>query len=266
MKDVCYIAAFPKSGITYLNFMLFHILFDRPDDTGRIDSDYIFDLHESLSRVPAPGQTPCYTKIHFAYGPNLPLRQRANRVVYLLRDPIDVMMSVWDFKHLLGEDGLLDASPAQEAAIFQRFCQHWLTTGGMIYPWAGSWKSNATSWLDQTELPRLVVRYEQLKARPSEELRRIIRFLGRDASEERIRAAVEAGKPDNMRKIEADEIKRGTSGVFYRPALARGYSRGYRFVGRMHGGSSDKVLTPAARQYAGEVFGPVMERARALAG
>ena len=26
MKDICYIAAFPKSGITYLNFMLFKLL------------------------------------------------------------------------------------------------------------------------------------------------------------------------------------------------------------------------------------------------
>ena len=40
MKDVSYIAAFPKSGITYLNFMLFHILFDRPQDVRLIDSDY----------------------------------------------------------------------------------------------------------------------------------------------------------------------------------------------------------------------------------
>jgi hypothetical protein len=31
----------------------------------------------------------------------------------------------------------------------------------------------------------------------------------------------------------------------------------------MHGGSSEKFLSPAGRQYAKEVFGPVMERARA---
>ncbi len=45
MKDVTYIAAFPKSGITYLNYMLFHLLFDAAQDVERIDSDYIFDLH-----------------------------------------------------------------------------------------------------------------------------------------------------------------------------------------------------------------------------
>jgi len=265
MKDICYIAAFPKSGITYLNFMLFHILFDRPQDAARIDSDYIYDLHESLNRVPPAGDVPRYVKIHFPHSASLPLRQRASRTVYLVRDPIDVMMSVWDFKHLLGEDGLLDASEADEAAKFGVFCKQWIATGGMMNPWIGSWRGNVASWLDQTELPVLVVAYERLKAQPFEELRRVIRFLGREATDQAIHAAVDAGAPDNMRKLEAAEIETGRSGVFYRPGLARGYSHGYRFVGRMHGGSSERVLTPEAQQQARQVFGPLMARASAMA-
>lgn len=265
MKDISYIAAFPKSGITYLNFMLFHVLFDRPQDARLIDSDYIFDVHESLGRVPAPGGVPRYVKTHFPYSSRIPLLPRASRAVYLIRDPVDVMMSVWDFKHLTGDEGLLEASPAHRAALFQRFSQHWVTTGGLIYPWAGSWKDNVASWLDQTELPVLVVRYEQLKANPAGELVRILAFLGREAGDQRIAAAVEAGRPDNMRKLESDEVANGVAGVFYRPELARGYAQGYRFVGRMHGGSSDKFLSPAGRQHAERIFGPVMERARARA-
>jgi Sulfotransferase domain len=261
MKDICYIAAFPKSGITYLNFMLFHLLFDRTQDVRLIDSDYIFDVHENLARVPPPGESDHYVKIHFPFGPQIPLRQRAARAIYLLRDPIDVMMSVWDFKHLTGEEGLLDASPNDRQALFQRFCQHWLSTGGLVYPWAGSWRDNVASWLNQKELPLLVVRYERLKADPTRELRRILRFLGRQASEARIAAAIEAGKPDNMRKLETEEVKAGVSGIFFRPGLARGYAQGYRFVGRMHGGSSEKILSPAARQYAAQIFGPILAHA-----
>ncbi len=263
MKDICYIAAFPKSGITYLNFMLFHLLFDRPQDIRLIDSDYIFDVHESLARVPPPSQVNRYVKIHFPFGPQIPLRQRAASAIYLLRDPIDVMMSVWDFKHLTGEPGYLDVREGQREALFQKFCQNWLSSGGLVYPWAGSWRDNVVSWLDQTELPLLLVRYEQLKADPGGELRRILRFLGRQTGDARIAAAIEAGKADNMRKLESEEVKTGTSGIFYRPGLARGYAHGYRFVGRMHGGSSEKVLTPAARQFAAQVFGPILAHANA---
>jgi sulfotransferase family protein len=261
MKDICFIAAFPKSGITYLNFMLFHLLFDRPQDVRLIDSHYIFDLHESLARVPPQGGTEQYVKVHFSFGSQIPLRDRASRAIYLLRDPIDVMMSVWDFKHLAGEQGLLDAPAADRQALFQRFCQHWLSSGGLIYPFAGSWRDNVASWINQEELPLLVVRYEELKANPTMELRRILRFLGREVSEQRIAAAVEAGKPDNMRKLESEEVKAGVSGIFFRPGLARGYAKGYRFVGRMHGGSSEKILSPAARQYAAQIFGPVLAHA-----
>src|SRR6516164_2935200 len=264
MKDICYIAAFPKSGITYLNFMLFHLLFDQPKDVRLIDSDYIFDLHESLDRVPPPAEMNRYVKLHFPFSSELPLRHRAARAVYLLRDPIDVMMSIWDFKHLTGEEGLLEASPGERAARFEIFGQQWLSTGGLIYPWAGSWRDNVASWLNQKELSLLVVRYEQLKMNPAEELRRILRFVGRQANDERIATAVEVGKPGNMRKLEAEEIKHRVCGVFYRPALARGYAHGYRFVGRMHGGSADKVLSPEARQYANQIFGPLLDYARQM--
>jgi hypothetical protein len=266
MKDISYIAAFPKSGITYLNFMLFHVLFDRPQDASRIDSDYIFDVHESLARVPPPGQESRYLKVHFGYGPAVPLRERANRAVCLVRDPIDVMMSVWDFMHLTGGGGLLNASPAEHETQFNRFCHHWIVTGGLQFPWAGSWVDNVGSWLAAPDFPVLVVRYELLVKQPREQLLRVLKFLGREAPEERVTVAVEMGNVENMRKIESDEISNRVSGIFYRPSMAEGYARGHRFVGRLNRGSAEKVLNPAARQQADLIFGPTLRRVDARAG
>jgi hypothetical protein len=50
VKDISYLAAFPKSGITYLNFMLLHILFDRPQDARLIDGDYISRSYPTPAR------------------------------------------------------------------------------------------------------------------------------------------------------------------------------------------------------------------------
>ncbi len=262
MKDVSYIAAFPKSGITYLDYMLFHLLFDAPQDVEHIDSDYIFDLHESLGRVPPPGDTPRYVKIHFGFGPGLPLLNRAACAVYLVRDPIDVMMSVWDFKHLMGEDGLLRSSEAERQAKFAAFRQRWLSTGGAEFAFAGSWVQNVRSWLEQTSLPTLVVRYETLKSAPAAELERVLAFLGREASAERIARAVAAGSVENMRGHESREIANRQTGTFYRPALAAGYAQGYRFVGRINQNSYDKVLSAAERGLADKIFAPVLAKVR----
>jgi hypothetical protein len=262
MKDVTYIAAFPKSGITYLNYMLFHLLFDAAQDVERIDSDYIFDLHESLARVPPPGGTPRYVKIHFGFGPGLPLLGRASRAVYLVRDPIDVMMSVWDFKHLTGEEGLLRSSETERQAKFAAFRQRWLSTGGAEFAFAGSWVQNVRSWLEETSLPLLVVRYETLKNAPASQLERVLKFLGRPASAERIAKAVAAGSVENMRGQESREIANRKSGTFYRPFLAAGYAQGYRFVGKINQNSYDKVLSPAERGLADRIFAPVLARVR----
>src|SRR5206468_7191085 len=63
----------------------------------------IVDIHENLARVPPPQARRHYVKTHFAFSDALPLRERADRAVCLVRDPIDVMMSIWDFLHLLGD-------------------------------------------------------------------------------------------------------------------------------------------------------------------
>jgi hypothetical protein len=265
MADIVYSAAYPKSGITYLNFMLFHALFDAPGDAARIDSDYIIDIHENLARVPAADGRRHFVKTHFSYDPAMPLHERAERAICLVRDPIDVMMSIWDFIHLMGHPSLLDGAAAEKEAIFRNFVARWVTTGGDQVAGAGTWVSNVTSWLDQRSLPVLLVRYEGLRADPVAQLARICTFLGAAVPPERIVDAAHRSAAGEMRKQEQREIDSKQAGAFYRPELETGYSRGFRFVGRLNQNSYDTVLTDAERREADRVFGPVRARVAILA-
>jgi hypothetical protein len=175
------------------------------------------------------------------------------------------MMSLWDFQHLTGGAGLLDASAEERQKKFESFSRHWITTGGLFYPFAAPWLVNARSWIEQRELPVLVVGYSRLRAQPAAELARILKFLGREASQERIARAAEAGRADNMRKLENDEVAAGQAGIFYRPELAKGYAKGHRFVGKLHEGSASKVLNAEARTYVEKAFGPTRSRLLELA-
>jgi hypothetical protein len=258
--DIVYSAAFPKSGITYLNYMLFNALFDEPRDPARIDSDYIIDIHEHLARVPAPQTGRHYVKTHFAYSAALPLRERADRAVCLVRHPIDVMMSIWDFLHLLGDPTLLGASEEVKDQIFRGFAQRWVTTGGDQMPVAQSWVANVSSWMDQRAMPVLFVSYESLKADPAAHLDRVLAFLGERVTEDRIELAVKQSSVDAMRQQEQREIDTKQPGAFYRPRLEAGYQQGFRFVGRLNANSYDTVLTQDERGMADKVFGPVLER------
>src|SRR5260370_13142024 len=105
-RDVNLVTAYPKSGITFLSHLLFRALFERPDDWSNLHKDYIIDIHQHPDRFTIGEGGPFYVKSHFAFGPVLPLRARARRAILLVRDPIDVMMSAWDYKHLTGEGNL----------------------------------------------------------------------------------------------------------------------------------------------------------------
>jgi hypothetical protein len=259
-SDVSFITAYPKSGITFLSYMLFHALFERSDDRREIRRKYIIDVHKYLDLVPQPGTGRHYVKSHFAFGPALPLRDRARRAVLLVRDPIDVMMSTWDYKHLTGEGNLPALSEAERAVAFRDFVGNWISTGGLAYQWADSWRNNVNSWLDQREIPLLVVRYETLKASPEGELARITKFLDCPVRAERLAAAAEFGRVDNMRQQEAVEVREGIEGAFYRSAFAAGYNKGYRFVNRLHQNAYRTVLDDAQRAWADAIFGPTLDR------
>lgn len=265
MNDVVYSAAFPKSGITWLNYMLYHALFDAPREPARIDSDFIVDMHEHLARVPSaqPGRR-CYVKTHFGFSPALPLLARAERAVCLVRDPIDVMMSVWDFQHLMGQPELLSASQVIKDRVLRAFAQRWVASGGDAMPFAGTWVANVSSWMDQTALPVLFVRYERLKAQPAAQLARILHFLGAQASSARIDEAVQASSVQAMRQQEQHEIDTRQPGAFYRPQMEMGYQQGFRFVGRLNAGAYATVLNGEEQTVADRVFGPVLERLEKL--
>jgi hypothetical protein len=265
MADIAYLAAHPKSGITYLNFLLFNALFDEPRDPARIDTDYIIDMHEHLDRVPPPGPGRRYVKTHARYDPAMPLRARADRAVHLVRDPIDVMMSLWDFMHLLGQPALLDAAEPDRERLFRGFAQRWVTSGGdQIGP--QTWVASVTSWLDQRDLPVLFVRYETLKADPVGQLARVCAFLDVAVTPARLELAARQSSVEAMRAQEQRELATKQPGAFYRPELETGYGKGFRFVGRINSGSYATVLTDAERREADRVFGPVLARVAARAG
>jgi sulfotransferase family protein len=253
-RNVNFVTAYPKSGITFLSHMLFRALFEQADDTLKINSDYIIDIHQYLDRVIPDESRLFHVKSHFAFGPDLPLRGRARRAILLVRDPIDVMMSSWDYKHLTGEGDLHLVSEAVRAPLFRRFVADWISSGGQAYQWTDSWVNNVNSWLDQQEIPFLVVRYEALKAGPAEELRRIMAFLDRPVAQERVLAAVEFGDVNRMRETEERAIAAGGAGLF------AGYDKGYRFIGRLHQNAYRTALDDEQRDLADAVFGPTIDK------
>ena len=87
----------------------------------------------------------------------------------------------------------------------------------------GSWSGHVGSWLDQSGLPCLLVRYEDLKADTTSVLADVIRFCGFSPDERKLQAAVEQSRFEKLREKEASsgfkEHSPQAPGRFFRKGL-----------------------------------------------
>jgi hypothetical protein len=128
-------------------------------------------------------------------------REATERVIYLVRNPRDVIPSAERMLHL---------DPEHRAAYARHFIDH----RGLV-PWQrtgyGLWPDSVLEWTSPERLRRhfpnaevLVVRFEDMKRDTAGSLHTMVDFLGfdREVDPERVRRAVENSSLDKMRDAE----------------------------------------------------------------
>lgn len=254
MQGVTSLSAFPKSGVTYLSFLLFHSIFPEERDIHGLERKYILDIHAYPNATFGDPQAPRLIKSHFPYNPNIPSVRLTSKAIYLMRHPIDVMMSAWDYQHLLNGS----ATPDTRSPAFRAYVCAWLASGGLGFPQFGSWTQHVRSWLGQSNIPVHLVTYENLVDNPERELQSIIDFIGISIPAERQRLAIERSSMKSMAAVESRELEKRIDGIFFRSGLSTGYGQGHRFVNKGYRNSYEAVLSPAERALADRVFGGEM--------
>ena len=181
--DDLFLVSYPKSGNTWMRFLLANLL--RITDAGA--SDQPIDFHSAVRYVPeyelhtdevdlAP--RPRILKSHTTFNHRFP------RVVYLVRDPRDVYVSYYHYmrKRIPGEMDI----------------RSFIRMDG-LHP--SHWHEHVAGWVDQPNV--LVIRYEDMIDDTSEQVRRFLRFWdARSFSDDQITDAVERSSFSNMKQIE----------------------------------------------------------------
>jgi hypothetical protein len=175
-RDV-FVLSYPRSGNTWVRFMLAHLVLGREPSF-----DDVFSHIPPVGRHRgAPGVLPDGGRLIKSHErPAPPHGSSYRKAVYLVRDGRDVSVSYyyWYLQNALYEgpfDGFLRLFLAGRLDGF------------------GAWHEHVRSWL--TSAPAranalLVVRYEDLVARPTENLGRIAEFVGLEATREQLEDAL----------------------------------------------------------------------------
>jgi muconolactone delta-isomerase len=219
-----FFASYPRSGSTWLRFLLFGSLVGEPSGFSSVNlaiPDVKVHKH-GLPLMPGGGRL---IKTHEVFHPEY------RKAVYLVRDPRDVALSEYAYQTSLG----------LVTAELDNYLRMFVTQA--VNPFA-SWRAHVDSWLSaplgQGQL--LIVRFEDLRADPFKIVVQIVEFLGLTPDEVRIRAAIANNTVERMRAKEKETPQR---------ASARG-----RFIRSGSAGGWRGVLTPAQvqlfRQHTGD--------------
>lgn len=266
-RPLVWLASFPKSGSTWVRFLLHHLFHGLPPSSAALDHR-LPSLHgdrEAPAVAVGRGGVVLTHKAADAHHARWPSGVAA---VHLVRHPIDVVMSDMRFFVMtqlagyLAQDGRADQPP--RPGDVQALAQLFLTSvvQGRATPQrrelgVGTWDHHTTTWLDHPHRG-LLVRYEDLRTDPHGQLRRVLDALSLPLPEARIQSAVAACSVQAMRAMQEREIRDQVPGRFYDPAHAAGYKAGLRFVGPAK--VADLSLPEGIRATLARLYAAPMER------
>ena len=190
--DDTFLVSYPRSGNTWTRFLIANLVYPDKDvsflNIERLIPDTSSQSNRAMRRTPRPR----LIKIHEYFD------HRCRKVIYIARDPRDVVLSYYDFqrKYRHFEDGY----PLER--YVDDCIQGRLSSAG----W-GTWGENVASWLYTRGKTKgfLLLRYEDMMEDPARELTRVAAFLGIDADPARIQNAVDKSSADRMREMEKRE-------------------------------------------------------------
>ncbi len=199
----------PKSGNTWLRTLLsrlYQVRFGMPSDFT-VKTDELAQQHPLAPRLLATSGVHSYEGVvgeALSEGaPDSPLRRKP--VVFLARHPCDIAVSWYHqftkrqsaYKRELILAWLGRDIDPREVELWD-FVRHSGLGVPMLIDYLNTWERRVS------QLPRgILVRYEDMRADPVPELRRITRLMGEEFSDKELEAAAAWGSFENLRKLES---------------------------------------------------------------
>jgi hypothetical protein len=175
-----FVVGYPKSGNTWMQNLLSGLIYGAHgrNASGQLIQELIPDVHykKYYQRF---GKTACFKSHH------LP-RCEYRRVIYIIRDGRDVLVSYWHYhKNITGVE--LQYSDLIEMPIYN----------------FGTWAEHAAAWLENPYgADQMFLRYEDLLRDGVAELKKIARFLKIEVGEQQVREVVNSNSFQKLREKE----------------------------------------------------------------
>lgn len=189
--DDVMIVSYPKSGNTWMRFLLGNILHDDYNFSNM--EDLIPDIYVLNNKKLKEFNRPRIMKSHEYFIPTY------KKVIYIVRDPRSVVVSYFHYQKKFNKI-------SHDMAFSEYFK---LFIDGKLDPF-GNWEENIKSWIcvkKNKENNLLLLKYEDLKINPLLEIKKVLSFLELSVSNAKISNAIQKSSFKKMKKNEKDNIK-----------------------------------------------------------
>lgn len=241
--------------------MLLNLIYGPQETTEKLDA-LIPDIHKLTGQHQFPANASILLKTHFLLSPSMPLFNYTAGYIYIVRNPMDVMMSNLNYAFTMHG---VENNPAIRNKIKEQYIEQFITLRGdpnWIRLGRGSWTDHVQSWIrNESGLPNLILKYEEMLADPAAQLGKISRFLNLTSSEDELRSAVENSSFGRMKAIEETELTQKIRGFYLSENSEKGIAAGNRFMYRGKAGEGIKELSSLQRKKFLVQFGPTAELA-----
>lgn len=228
-QDDVFLVGYPKSGNTWMDFLIACLRADRPQDVNfEYLETYVADIYYNNAKVLHELSRPRYLKSHEPFDTRYP------KVVYIVRDPRAVAISYYHY--------LVGLKRIPKELSFGQYITEFIY--GRLDNF-GTWEKHARGWLSAYKSHPdcvMIVKYEDLKSATEQTLSNIASFLGINAPVEKIQAAIKWSSSDNMRRLEIEARDANL------PSFA-GFKEGSFFVRKANAyGWKEEIGEPLSKQ------------------
>lgn len=183
-KDDIFLVSYPKSGNTWVRFILANYLTNNNCDF--INSHLIIpDIHFNPEELRNITIRPRFIKSHNNY------TSRYKRVIYIVRDGRDVAVSYYFH--------LIKYYQINPDTSFKDYLQEF--NAGHLNNY-GSWSSHVKSWTRNKAKDFLLIKYEDLKSNTYREVSKILDFSGLEIVPIKLQESIRASSFENMKIME----------------------------------------------------------------
>lgn len=207
-NGIIWLASYPKSGNTWLRFLLHNYLYGETHKTSDVAMK-IPDIHLRDTVLSVQKTEPLFCKTHLLLSERHPNIRDTTGFIYILRHPKDVLLSNINYFKMISDVGSFSEQQFARKFIVNMGVRRWIDMG------IGSWPEHVNSWLSNPRYPHLVLRYESMLQDPYSSLQKALEFIAVPIDPNKLNRAIYFSSFEKMRALEDAEKRQNEYGTVF---------------------------------------------------